>query len=269
MAILWATGIGLPGCQTDRSAAREGASASLRWVEQRLEVLGIDAEGATVGMRGRLPVGSGSSRVQSASYTLEVEGQAVAGGVLRPPRCTDGPKGSECLVPARFRWAQVSSMSELTTRRRALGLKVHGAVAVEGSYPLTYEVTGIISPPRALEISVVSASLKEAGILGARVMVGLKVRNPNGFDLGPGTVSYQVVAQGRVLASAEELPFAGVAAGREVERTLEVELSTLAALSLLPTGAGAAARTMDIELSGSLLFGAINSPYSVTVRVGG
>jgi LEA14-like dessication related protein len=191
----------------------------------------------------------------NVSYSLDVDGHPLVAG--HPPNGFAFPPGrSELSFPVRLAWLEVLPALSALATTDVVHYRASGTVGIDTVLgPLTLDVAheGTIPTPKLPQIAIDSPRLTSLSPLGARIVIPLKVANPNGFPLPLVSIAGELRIAGQPVGQLALPPQGMVQA--QTERTVMVPLD----LSFLSAGV-AVARALqegqaEITLEGSIAVG--------------
>jgi LEA14-like dessication related protein len=257
----------LAGCASLQKLAA-GALDAPRLRFERATVAAVDLEGTTLVLDFTVEnPNEVSFEVAGATWRLAIEGAEVAvgdlpGGVALPARGT-----APFAVTVRLRWAEAARLAEQVRRQPEVGWRVEGSITVEspvGRLSLPYRHEGRVPVPRLPGLRLAGASLEVASFTEIEVDLSIDVTNPNEFLLPGGTLRFDLLLNGVVVATARE------AALKRVDAHGEARLAVPVRVSL--AGAGRAAGTLHgggrLQLRGIISAGGLERPVDLELELG-
>lgn len=252
--------VALPGCAFLRELLGSLREPTLAF--RSADVRGMSLEGATLELTFALanpnPIGLSLSTVE---YALEVEGRPVVSGA--PARgLSIPPQGTATLAfPATFRFADLAPTLDALLTQDQVAWRARGRVGVAtpiGEIALPFERSGTIPIPRPPRVAFGPPRLSALNLTGARIVLALRLTNPNAFALPLSGIGGSVSIAGAPVGQVSTGPLAAL--GPTETRTIDVPVDVnflhagFAAANAIRTGQA------DVTLQGRIDTGAGSLP---------
>jgi LEA14-like dessication related protein len=206
-------------------------------------------------------------RLSNVSYALDVDGHPLAAGT--PPQGFSFPPGaSQLQFPVKLVWLQVLPAVQALATTDVVHYRASGTAGIEtplGPLVLDLAHEGTIPTPKLPQVAIEAPRLTSLSPLGARLVLPLRVANPNAFAMPLAGLAGEVRIAGEPVAHLALPPQGMVQA--HADRTVVAPLD----LSFLTAGVAAAKALQsgeaDVVIDGSLSLGLATLPLHVSQRV--
>ncbi len=233
---------------------------------KKVELQEADFEGATLGivytLKNPNPIGL---RVSSVEYRLEIENHPVVSG--RPPNgLRVAARGSSDLVfPARFRYQDLGMVAQVLFKQKQARYRASGKIGIGTplgvlKVPLSY--SGTFPIPQAPRFSFRSPRLRNLSLVGAQMIIPVRIVNPNAFTLPIKELSTHVTIAGsgvgNVLVSLPKPLAAGESREVEIPLNIQFRQAGLAVSNSLRKG------KIPIQVAGEIRTPNSRLPFSIS-----
>ena len=194
-----------------------------RWPTASVEsarVAGLDFEAARLALDVRIDNPNPLAvELDGLDYTLRLDGRRVLSGDrgerLEVPADGSGRVAIPLRIPYREVRAVLGGLAERDSVRYAVDLGLQVDVPVLGKRRLPLEASGSLPVPSVPEVRVLGLRVEGLDWSGARAVLDLAVRNPNGFGLALDRLRYGLRVDGDQWASGAEPDTTRIPAGGE------------------------------------------------------
>lgn len=162
------------------------------------------------------------------NYQLAVENQEFLQGKQAQTTSLQAGKTQTVKLPFTIGFEQLTKLVTDLHQRDEINYNLAGGLTynlpVVGPQTLNFVKDGLLPVPKLPNIEVASVSKQKLDLNGLAMLVKVKVKNPNKFDLNLNQLGYKVKLAGDNLAGGGQIEKLSLGAGQTSELTLPLEL---------------------------------------------
>lgn len=162
------------------------------------------------------------------NYQLAVENQEFLQGKQSQATSLQAGKTQSIKLPLSLNFNQLAQLVTDLYQRDEINYNLAGGLTynlpVVGPQTLNFSKGGLLPVPKLPNIEVASVSKQKLDLNGLAMLVNVKVKNPNKFDLNLNQLGYKVKLAGDNLAGGGQIEKLSLEAGKTSELTLPLEL---------------------------------------------
>ena len=229
----------------------------------------IDLDGADINLVFQVtnPNSVGLDLAQ-ADYAVDIEGHRLVGGKPQGGLKIPARGSSEVTLPVSVHWKDLAPAVETLFSKDKIAYKVGGTFGLSspvGPVSLPIEHQGTFDAPRLPKIDLEAPQIASLSLKAARLVLPLKVENPNSFPLAFSGVEAAVQISNVNVGQIALQQADAISPGQEKPLQIPIDIN------LLSTGPAVAraieAQAADVKIDGSLHIGGTAVPLSLDKTV--